>query len=587
MVERTPPAKGDWDGLPASKAHNFWLRSPNWQILKTKNGKNVQLVWQLLPSILSEDLEDQSLNQLGAGLRYNSAYKALLANLPSAKDAAHIWQIGRPEKTKPLLSPTAYGLCHPDDTQGAAGHYAFYYNVPDTPVELGLKIDSAADAAQYLTSICTALSRLHNAGVNHLGIAEDVMLRMGGEYWVAGLMPDMRILSQFEGLNHQKLLPQHAPPELWDRNSNVAVGPWTDIYMAAALAIQAYCKTPFPTIAERIASADPQGDIRAMLGKAQSADPITAKLARALVKAVALKIDDRPQSVAQWRTDFGYKNPMAAPTKMAAPAKPVAAKSKTSQAKTARAKTARAAQKPATNNAPRERVAPKNPARKKRSGFAFVRIFAAITAFVAIAGIGFVIYSNSVKTQLAPAQTETASNGAEQMAIEPALPEPPPVDPILEKLKAPIYLDDGNGRLTDISDFMTKFRLVEDDGCSYPLTISFSAPLEDYSKYDGEKEIIVSFPDGWTWTTRLERGISQNVVRDRAAWDDMQYQQQYSLSVRGVNIKDENGDISANGEAYNNKIARIAYVRDSGELLISSADDEGQSIDRGPYVICE
>lgn len=579
MAEQKLPKNGDWDGLPRISASNFWVRSPNWQILKRNNGKSIQLVWQLLPSILAEE-SDEQMRRLQAGLAISSAYTALLNGLPTKEDAAIIWPIDSPGKTKPLLSPTAYGLPPSYSTMAsleeARGTFLFYYNVPDAPLELGLNINGGNDIEKYLTAICTALSRLHNLGVYHLGLGIDTLLRVGKDYWLAAILPDVRILSQFDGLNHQDLLQPHAPPELWDRSGDIPIGPQTDIYMAAALAIQAYSKTNFPTIKERINSSNPQADIRKMLDGAKADDPITPVLADALVNAVALKVDDRPQSVAQWRKAFALAPnksiaPMAVTEKAAARAAPLQTKNPIETA---------------DNEKPKGIVIPgpteieepdtPKPSSSKNSGFGL------ILALGSVAIAGYAIYeANNAPAELDLPPLVDKDAREEVAAAEPEPPVPPP-DPVLAKVQNPIYMDDANERLTDLSVFTQKFRLVEDDDCSYPLAIRFTDPLEEYSTPGDRRQIVLAFPDGWTWTTKLRRGNSEPVKRDRAAWDAMQEQQQYRFSVRGQQITDENNQPSANGDAYIGTMARIIFNRDSDELIIASDD-----VNRGPYTVCE
>ena len=142
----------------------------------------------------------------------------------------------------------------------------------------------------------TATAYLHSRGILHCGIAPDV-LSLSPVMLLAGITPALRTLAGSAATQGLLADTRFAPPELFDRNGGTALGPWTDIYMAAAtLHWLATGCAPKPLSARPSRPAAYRAQVLAEL--ATSTAP--AGVREAIATGLAARIAERPQRVEEW-----------------------------------------------------------------------------------------------------------------------------------------------------------------------------------------------------------------------------------------------------------------------------------------------
>jgi non-specific serine/threonine protein kinase len=171
---------------------------------------------------------------------------------------------------------------------------------PGVPEEGALK--------QVLMPVLDALEHMHREQVYHRDISPDnIMILNDGR----PILLDLGAARRVEAENAQALTvlvkPGYAPIEQYAGDSSIQQGPWTDIYGLGASAYFALIGKPPPPSASRImsdsiiklATVKPEGYSHAFLS--------------AMDAALAVRPDDRPQSVAALRAMIAMDPPLVLP----------------------------------------------------------------------------------------------------------------------------------------------------------------------------------------------------------------------------------------------------------------------------------
>jgi serine/threonine protein kinase len=174
---------------------------------------------------------------------------------------------------------------------------------PGVPDEMTLK--------KVLLPVLDALEHMHAAQVYHRDISPDnIMVLEDGK----PILLDLGAARRLETENAQALTvlvkPGYAPIEQYAGDAGVQQGPWTDIYGWGASAYFALTGKPPPPSASRIMS-----DSIVKLVDAK----ITAysyEFLAAIDAALAVRPDDRPQSIAALKSMFALELPVAEPERL-------------------------------------------------------------------------------------------------------------------------------------------------------------------------------------------------------------------------------------------------------------------------------
>jgi len=151
-----------------------------------------------------------------------------------------------------------------------------------------------------LGQLLEALEVLHGANALHRDIAPDNILMLASD---APVLLDFGAARRVIGDRAQTLTvilkPGFAPVEQYAEMPSMKQGPWTDLYaLAAVMHFAITGAAPVAAVARTIA--DPVLPL-----EQAAAGRYTAEFLRALDRALAVKPDDRPQSVAEFRAQLG------------------------------------------------------------------------------------------------------------------------------------------------------------------------------------------------------------------------------------------------------------------------------------------
>lgn len=152
--------------------------------------------------------------------------------------------------------------------------------------------------------VLDALETLYQVQVLHRDISpENIMVQHGG----AAVLLDFGAARQvISGLNQAVtviLKTGYAPIEQYANDAEMAQGPWTDIYSLCAVVYHAITKTPPPTSVARMIK-DP------MVPLCASSHPgYSAAFLAAINSGLAVRPDERPQSLNAFRESLGLSQP--------------------------------------------------------------------------------------------------------------------------------------------------------------------------------------------------------------------------------------------------------------------------------------
>jgi hypothetical protein len=175
-----------------------------------------------------------------------------------------------------------------------------------------------ADLANHLLG---ALDALHKRETLHLDVHPSNIREVDGRFVLAGMGIDVRVQAGAATGSNEGLGRKHyAPPELWDASGRSRLGPWTDIFSAAATLYFAICgqdpadfrdRLTRPRWREAIAY-----DLNRELAKSGAAWP---KMVAFIIAGLAIKVEERPKSVLSWSKVWTESVPDTASTLLSRP----------------------------------------------------------------------------------------------------------------------------------------------------------------------------------------------------------------------------------------------------------------------------
>ena len=150
---------------------------------------------------------------------------------------------------------------------------------------------------QLLAQLLDALEVLHRANALHRDIAPDnILILPEGNPVLLDFGAARRVITDRTQNFTAILKPGYAPLEQYAESPSMKQGPWTDLYALAGVVYFAITgEKPAPAVARTIA------DPLVPFNQAGSGR-YSAQFLRALDRALAVKPDDRPQSVAEFRS---------------------------------------------------------------------------------------------------------------------------------------------------------------------------------------------------------------------------------------------------------------------------------------------
>jgi serine/threonine protein kinase len=157
-----------------------------------------------------------------------------------------------------------------------------------------------ATLLRIVGAVLEALERLHADNVFHRDVAPDNILMLdGGQPLLLDLGAARQIIGDMTQALTVFLKPGYAPVEQYGEDPSMRQGPWTDIYaMAAVMYFAVMGKAPAPSVARMI-----QDELRPLRSLAEGM--YSPGLLSAIDRGLALRPEDRPASVAEFRCSLG------------------------------------------------------------------------------------------------------------------------------------------------------------------------------------------------------------------------------------------------------------------------------------------
>jgi hypothetical protein len=173
--------------------------------------------------------------------------------------------------------------------------------LPEAPPMEGRRVAALARA------LAGGLEALHGRGLLHLDVNPELAGLLRSQPALGGFGIDVR-RSLPPGASNNRTLgrPGFSPPELWDASGRSALGPWTDVYGAAATSFFWLTGSAPPDFRQRVR--EPAAARRDLTQKALSrlgSGAEAERLAEGLVRGLSPQIGDRPQDMASWLSLLG------------------------------------------------------------------------------------------------------------------------------------------------------------------------------------------------------------------------------------------------------------------------------------------
>jgi serine/threonine protein kinase len=325
-----------------------------------------------------------------------------------------------------------------------------------------------------LKPVLEALDALYRVQVLHRDISPDnIMIQNNGE----AVLLDFGAARQIIGdMNHAVtviLKPGYAPVEQYANEAAMPQGPWTDIYSLCAVVYFAIAKIPPPTSVARMVR-DPIELLESVGYEGYSREFLAA-----IDQGLALKPEDRPQSIDQFRQMLGLE--LSVPVPIPASAIPAALPE---------------------SPAPAKKSAADAPLTRKQSPKA-IHVFSVAAILGGLAIAGFASFKGKEPAAIAPVAQSAKVNKAlgaaprpvtvaapvEQPAMLPAVTEEPPV------MKLSPVAETGSVRLN-----VKPWGTVYVDGVSR----GASPPLKKLDLPAGRHEIRIENPSFSSHTVEIE-----------------------------------------------------------------------------------
>lgn len=229
------------------------------------------------------------------------AWRYLPAHLRPSEDGSALW---------PKLPDWVVAGELASDQTGMVPRLAAYSHTstsgwlvyPMTARALEKPLTDRKKLSDLANNLLSSLEQLHRRDTLHLDVHPSNIRESGGRFVLAGLGLDVRKQAgAATGSNEGLARKNYSPPELWDASGRSKLGPWTDIFSAAATLYFAICGTPPADFRERIGrprwAEAVAFDLNRELAKSGAAWP---KMVDFIVAGLAPKMEDRPKSVSEW-----------------------------------------------------------------------------------------------------------------------------------------------------------------------------------------------------------------------------------------------------------------------------------------------
>jgi serine/threonine protein kinase len=156
---------------------------------------------------------------------------------------------------------------------------------------------------RVLDGVTQALALIHAADCYHRDIAPDNIMLVGDDYHpvVLDFGAARRVISGMTQALTVILKPGYAPVEQYADSPDFKQGPWTDIYALGAVMYVAIAKKPPPPSVTRLLS----DNYKRLVDDTELRSRFSEQFLGAIDAALAVRPEDRPQSMAQFRALLG------------------------------------------------------------------------------------------------------------------------------------------------------------------------------------------------------------------------------------------------------------------------------------------
>jgi serine/threonine protein kinase len=154
-----------------------------------------------------------------------------------------------------------------------------------------------------LDGVTQALALIHSADCFHRDIAPDNIMLVGQDHHpvVLDFGAARRVISGMTQALTVILKPGYAPVEQYADSPDFKQGPWTDIYALGAVMYGAIAKKPPPPSVTRLLS----DSYKRLVDDTELRSKFSEKFLSAIDASLAVRPEDRPQSMAQFRSLLG------------------------------------------------------------------------------------------------------------------------------------------------------------------------------------------------------------------------------------------------------------------------------------------
>lgn len=182
--------------------------------------------------------------------------------------------------------------------QSASGWLVY----PATEKAFESSMDDRKKLADLANHLLAALDRLHSRSTLHLDVHPANVRKNGEHFSLVGVGVDIRKQAgAMTGVNEGLARRGYGAPEMWDASGRSKLGPWTDIFAAAATMYYAICGKAPADFRERIGRPRWREaiayDLNRELAKSGAAWP---KMVEFIVAGLSPKVEERPKSVSDW-----------------------------------------------------------------------------------------------------------------------------------------------------------------------------------------------------------------------------------------------------------------------------------------------
>lgn len=273
-------------------------QTAQWLIYSAERFGEPVLAWAFLPATIAPDRSGHRQPGAPAGEDYQMLARGAQSAAESLSHAAQGSALGRMLATQAATATTPLWM------------------ITDAPKGWVGDDQIPGRALPYLAArLVGALGALHAISLLHLDPHAKLIGFDGASERLYGLGIDIRhSLLPTASDSRAMARPGFSAPEMWDRTQYAALGPWTDIYAAAATLYDAITGEPPLDFRRRLR--DPAGArdalIAAMRAKLAASGTDNDRLAEGIAAALEPRIADRPATVDAWAAAMGI-DPNAKP----------------------------------------------------------------------------------------------------------------------------------------------------------------------------------------------------------------------------------------------------------------------------------